>query len=57
MLRDTVSISSWSQLHLTDLITEAYLRDRPNAKFDSKDFDSLSNKFMSRLVLRDIRAN
>lgn len=36
---------------------ESYLRDRPGAKFDSKDFDSLSNKFLSRLVLRDIRAN
>ena len=36
---------------------ENYLRDRPNAKFDSKDFDSLSNKFLSRLVLRDVRAN
>ncbi|KAK5086772.1 hypothetical protein LTS08_007185 [Lithohypha guttulata] len=36
---------------------ESYLRDRPNVKFDSKDFDSLSNKFLSRLVLRDVRAN
>ncbi|ETN46056.1 uncharacterized protein HMPREF1541_00239 [Cyphellophora europaea CBS 101466] len=31
---------------------EAYLRGRQDAKFDRKDFDSLSNKFLSRLVIR-----
>lgn len=32
--------------------TEAYLRTRPDTKFDSNDFDSLSNKFLSKLVIR-----
>lgn len=31
---------------------EQYLRGRPNAKFDRKDFDSLSGKFLSKLVIR-----
>ncbi|KAK6365957.1 uncharacterized protein PV06_04561 [Exophiala oligosperma] len=31
---------------------ENYLRGRPNAKFDRKDFDSLSNKFLAKLVIR-----
>ncbi|KEZ40312.1 hypothetical protein SAPIO_CDS8154 [Scedosporium apiospermum] len=31
---------------------EAYLRTRPDTKFDSSDFDSLSNKFLSKLVIR-----
>ncbi|SPO04963.1 related to C6 finger domain protein [Cephalotrichum gorgonifer] len=31
---------------------EAYLRTRPDTKFDSNDFDSLSNKFLSKLVIR-----
>lgn len=33
-------------------IIENYLRGRQDAKFDRKDFDSLSNKFLSRLVIR-----
>jgi hypothetical protein len=31
---------------------ENYLRGRPNAKYDRGDFDSLSNKFLSKLVIR-----
>ncbi|KAM6481548.1 hypothetical protein HDV62DRAFT_65167 [Trichoderma sp. SZMC 28011] len=31
---------------------EAYLRTRREAKFDRYDFDSLSNKFLSKLVIR-----
>ncbi|KKA28679.1 hypothetical protein TD95_003073 [Thielaviopsis punctulata] len=31
---------------------ESYLRTRPDAKFDSNDFDSLSNKFLSKLVIK-----
>ncbi|KUI53569.1 hypothetical protein VP1G_00848 [Cytospora mali] len=31
---------------------EAYLRTRPDSKFDRDDFDSLSNKFLSKLVIR-----
>ncbi|KAJ9611578.1 hypothetical protein H2200_004762 [Cladophialophora chaetospira] len=31
---------------------ENYLRGRPNARFERKDFDSLSNKFLSKLVIR-----
>ncbi|KAJ0156844.1 hypothetical protein HZ326_0944 [Fusarium oxysporum f. sp. albedinis] len=33
-------------------ITEAYLRTRKESKFDRYDFDSLSNKFLSKLVIR-----
>lgn len=32
--------------------TETYLKDRQNAKFDRDDFDSLSGKFLSKLVIR-----
>ena len=32
--------------------TEAYLRTRKESKFDRYDFDSLSNKFLSKLVIR-----
>jgi len=31
---------------------ESYLRGRNEAKFDRDDFDSLSNKFLSKLVIR-----
>ncbi|KAL1588919.1 hypothetical protein WHR41_02580 [Cladosporium halotolerans] len=31
---------------------ETYLKDRQNAKFDRDDFDSLSGKFLSKLVIR-----
>ena len=33
-------------------VTENYLRGRPNARFERKDFDSLSSKFLSKLVIR-----
>jgi hypothetical protein len=32
--------------------SETYLRTRPDTKFDRDDFDSLSNKFLSKLVIR-----
>ncbi|KAI0998320.1 hypothetical protein K3495_g9875 [Podosphaera aphanis] len=38
------------KLHVTKY--EKYLRTRPEAQFDSRDFDSLSNKFLSKLVIR-----
>ncbi|RKF83886.1 hypothetical protein GcM3_006014 [Golovinomyces cichoracearum] len=31
---------------------ESYLRTRPGAQFDRRDFDSLANKFLSQLVIR-----
>ena len=31
---------------------ESYLKERQNAKFDRDDFDCLSNKFLSKLVIR-----
>lgn len=31
---------------------EAYLRTRSESKFDRYDFDSLSNKLLSKLVIR-----
>jgi hypothetical protein len=34
------------------MTTEAYLRTRQQTKFDRYDFDSLSNKFLSKLVIR-----
>jgi hypothetical protein len=33
-------------------IPEAYLRTRSDSKFDRYDFDSLSNKLLSKLVIR-----
>ena len=34
-------------------ITESYLRERStSAKFDRNDFDCLTNKFLSKLVIR-----
>jgi hypothetical protein len=40
------------QTHLLTCWTESYLKTRPDAKFDRRDFDSLSNKFLSKLVIR-----
>jgi hypothetical protein len=37
---------------LTIRVTESYLKKRPESKFDRDDFDSLSNKFLSKLVIR-----
>ena len=34
------------------MCTDTYLRGRCNATFDRDDFDSLSNKFTSKLVIR-----
>lgn len=34
------------------MFAEEYLRDRENCKYDSNDFDSLSNKFLSKLVIK-----
>jgi hypothetical protein len=39
-------------MDLTNHRTENYLRGRPNAQFERKDFDSLSNKFLAKLVIR-----
>ena len=36
----------------TNSFLESYLRGRKEAKFDRDDFDSLSNKFVSKLVIR-----
>ena len=36
----------------TNKSTEAYLRTRNQSKFDRYDFDSLSNKFLSKLVIK-----
>jgi hypothetical protein len=33
-------------------VLESYLKTRPDAKFDRGDFDCLSNKFLSKLVIR-----
>jgi hypothetical protein len=32
--------------------TETYLKGQQSAKFDRDDFDSLSSKFLSKLVIR-----
>jgi hypothetical protein len=32
--------------------TETYLKGQQSAKFDRDDFDSLSGKFLSKLVIR-----
>jgi hypothetical protein len=34
------------------VLTDTYLRSRSDCKFDRMDFDSLSNKFLSKLVIR-----
>lgn len=34
------------------MIPESYLRNRSSTKFNRNDFDCLSNKFLSRLVIR-----
>jgi hypothetical protein len=44
--------SNLGQTHLLTFRTESYLKTRPDAKFDRRDFDSLSNKFLSKLVIR-----
>jgi hypothetical protein len=46
--------SSTLPLDMATLIpsAESYLKTRPDAKFDRQDFDSLSNKFLSKLVIR-----
>jgi hypothetical protein len=44
--------SLYKVVHAANKFTESYLRGRQDAKFDRKDFDSLSNKFLSKLVIR-----
>jgi hypothetical protein len=34
------------------MFTESNLRSRSDCKFERSDFDSLSNKFLSKLVIR-----
>ncbi len=42
-----------SENHTLTYIAELYLKERASsAKFDRNDFDSLSNKFLSKLVIR-----
>jgi hypothetical protein len=36
----------------SNISAESYLRTRKEATFDRYDFDSLSNKFVSKLVIR-----
>lgn len=38
--------------HVINSSTEAYLKGRSRATFDRNDFDSLSSKFVSKLVIR-----
>ena len=42
------------KVHLQELTprAEKYLKERSAAKFDRSDFDCLSNKFLSKLVIR-----
>lgn len=37
---------------MLNFLAEQYLKERSTAKFDRNDFDSLSNKFLSKLVIR-----
>lgn len=37
---------------IPNIPTESYLRGRSGSKFNRNDFDCLSNKFVSRLVIR-----
>ena len=39
-------------LMVTNISSESYLRGRSGSKFNRNDFDCLSNKFVSRLVIR-----
>lgn len=52
----SVALVHLDQIHagrVTDSIeTETYLKERSAATFDRDDFDSLSNKFLSKLVIR-----
>jgi hypothetical protein len=55
MSRSMVSGIVWRKQIVNRLLTahtEAYLRTRKETKFDRYDFDSLSNKFVSKLVIR-----
>lgn len=53
MSRITVRKSDAAQrICLANLHPENYLRSRSNLKFNRNDFDCLSNKFVSRLVVR-----
>jgi hypothetical protein len=46
------SLTHFKHSSSTNNRTEAYLKTRPEAKFDRRDFDCLSNKFLSKLVIR-----
>lgn len=52
MFRVMVSSLPNDQLYSANNLPEDYLRGRPNAKYNRSDFDSLSNKFLSKLVIR-----
>ena len=44
--------SCTSKVDHADPVAEDYLKTRGNCKYDREDFDSLSNKFLSKLVIR-----
>lgn len=52
MLRSMVGGPSTRLVHFTNRAAESYLRGRSGSKFNRHDFDCLSNKFVSRLVIR-----
>lgn len=52
MSRGMVSLSVFLFPAHSNMSSESYLRTRNEAKFDREDFDSLSNKFLSKLVIR-----
>ena len=45
------AVICWN-IYTNNSLAEPYLKDQQNAKFDREDFDSLSNKFLSKLVIR-----
>lgn len=48
-----MQISALMRFKLLMIMTEKYLKERSTtAKFDRQDFDCLSNKFLSKLVIR-----
>ncbi|KAH7342966.1 hypothetical protein BKA65DRAFT_526934 [Rhexocercosporidium sp. MPI-PUGE-AT-0058] len=53
LLNNNVAVCE-AMTEMKDHVTkhESYLKTRPDAKFDRRDFDSLSNKFLSKLVIR-----
>lgn len=42
----------FTDVYKANNVAEEYLKSRQDCKFDRNDFDSLSNKFLSKLVIR-----